>query len=145
MPEIPVAKRRHRGFARLRGSQDGTTAIEMALLLPVFLSLLLGIEEFGRALWTQSALQYAVEAASRCAAITTTTCPDAGTTQTYAANNALGLSLASSVFTYTASASCGITGYASGSQVTASYAFQPVVPQLIAGLSVNLGAKACHP
>lgn len=119
----------------------GATAIETAMLFPVFLLLLLGIGEFGRALWTQTALQYAVGAAARCAAINPTSCTNV---PAYAATQAYGLSIPSGDFTYTANASCGVSGYAGGAQVTVSYPFQPLVPQLVP-LSVTLSAQACHP
>ena len=114
----------------------------MAFVLPVFLAFLLGIEEFGRVLWTQTALQYAVEAAARCAAVEPANCtPDVAT---YASNQAYGLSIPSTDFTYTASASCGLTGYTDGAQVTATHVFDPIVSDLVP-LSVTLSAKSCHP
>jgi Flp pilus assembly protein TadG len=126
---------------QLRRSRDGATAIEMAFLLPVFLGMLLGIEEFGRALWTQTALQFAVEAAARCAAVSPSLCTDV---PSYAAGEAFALSIPSSSFTYTPNATCGATSVTSGAQVTASYAFQPLVPQLVP-INVTLTAKSCHP
>ena len=127
---------------RLWRSRSGATAIEMAFLLPVFLGFLLGIEEFGRALWTQTALQYAVEAAARCAAVSPSECtPDV---PSYAAGQAFGMSIPSSSFTYTPNAICGVASLTSGAQVTASYAFPALVPQLIP-ISVTLSAKSCHP
>jgi Flp pilus assembly protein TadG len=129
---------------RLWRSRGGATAIEMAFLLPVFLGFLLGIEEFGRALWTQTALQYAVEAAARCAAVAPGNCTDV---PSYAATQALGLSIPSSAFTYTQDAVCGVCSGVTctgGAQVTASYAFSGLVPALIP-ISVTLSAKSCHP
>ena len=109
----------------------------MAFVLPAFLALLLGVEEFGRALWTQSALQYAVEAAARSAAVDVSNCtPDVAT---YASNQAI----PASEFTHTASASCGLTGYTDGAQVSASHVFDPIVPNLVS-VSVTLSAKSCH-
>lgn len=52
---------------RLVRANDGTVAVEFALLLPVLLLLLLGIFEFGRALWIRQTLQFAVESAARTA------------------------------------------------------------------------------
>ena len=103
--------------------------------------LLLGIGKSGRALWTQTALQYAVGAAARCAAVTPSSCSNV---PAYAATQAWNLSIPSGDFTYTASASCGISGYTGGAQVTVSYPFQPLVPQLVP-LSVTLSARSCHP
>jgi Flp pilus assembly protein TadG len=125
----------------LARDRSAATAVEVALLFPVFLLLLLGISEFGRALWTQTALQFAVGAAARCAAVNPSQCSDV---RAYAATQAYGLSIPSGDFVYTANASCGISGYDRGAQVTVSYPFRPLVPQLVP-LSVTLSAQSCHP
>ncbi len=133
-----------RALARLWRSRDGATAIEMAFVLPVFLAFLLGIEEFGRAFWTESTLQYAVEAAARCAAVSPSLCTP--TVEDYAASQAFGLSIPdpAKTFTYTPNATCGASSVSTGALVTASYAFQQLVPQLVP-LNVTLSAKSCHP
>lgn len=125
-------------------SRAGATAIEMAFLLPIFLGFLLGIEEFGRALWTQTALQFAVESAARCAVVNPDACPDV---RAYAASEAFGLSVPSTAFNYTPNAICGVCSGATctgGALVEASYPFQALVPQLIP-VNVTLAAKSCHP
>lgn len=43
----------------------GGTAVEFAMVLPVFLGLLLGTVEMGRVLWVRSTLQFAAEEATR--------------------------------------------------------------------------------
>lgn len=134
-------RRRSRLLPLIARHRGGATAVETAILFPAFLMLLLGIGEFGRALWTQTALQYAVGAASRCAAVTPGSCSDV---PAYAATQAWGLSVPSGDFTYTANASCGISGYTGGAQVNVSYPFTPLVPKLVP-LSVTLGAQSCHP
>src|SRR5690348_7363211 len=140
MPALPRVPR-GRGPSRLWRSRGGATAIEMAFLLPVFLMFLLGIEEFGRALWTQTALQFAVEAAARCAAVSPSECTNV---PSYAAGQAYGMSIPSSAFTYTPNAVCGAASVTSGAQVTASYAFPALVPALVP-INVTLSAKSCHP
>jgi Flp pilus assembly protein TadG len=55
--------------ARSLGAQEGTTAIEFALVAPVFLMLVFGTIEFGRLPWTQQALQQTAIAGARCVAI----------------------------------------------------------------------------
>ena len=50
-------------------AQDGATAVEFALVLPMFLMLVFGSIEFGRLLWTQQALQETAIAGARCMAI----------------------------------------------------------------------------
>ena len=139
----PQPGRRRFCLYRLWHARQGATAVEMALLLPALLLFFLGIVEFGRALWTQTSLQFAVSAAARCAAVNPSQCSNV---PSYAASQMLALSVPPSVFTYTSGASCGITGYTSGSKVSASYTFTTVVSGLIPSLSsVHLSATACHP
>lgn len=137
--------------ARLWRARDGATAVEMAFLLPVFMLFLLGICEFGRALWTQTALQFAVEAAARCAAVSPSLCtaPGGGSMNVpaYAASQAFGMTIPATAFTYEQNALCGVASGATGTggaQVTASYRFNAIVPQLVP-VDVWLRAKSCHP
>jgi Flp pilus assembly protein TadG len=143
VPVLPAG--RCRITARLWRAPGGATAVEMAFLLPVFVLFLLGIEEFGRAIWTQTQLQFAVEAASRCAAVSPSLCTPS--VEAYAASRVFGMSVPSSAFTYTPNATCGVASSATGSggaQVDASYLFPAIVPQLVP-VSVTLTAKSCHP
>ena len=116
--------------------RGGTSALEFGLLAPVFLLLFLGILEFGRALWTQSALQHAVEAGARYAAINYPSCASVSETKSYAAGEVFGQSIASSTF----SLNCN----ACGTQVSASLPFSFIVPGLIP-YSITLSAQSCHP
>ena len=54
---------------RLRRCEAGATAVEAALILPVFLLLLLGLVKFGTALWQWNTMLRAVEHAGRYAMI----------------------------------------------------------------------------
>ena len=135
------SRRRARPWFAIARDRGAATAVETAILFPAFLMLLLGIAEFGRALWTQTALQYAVGTAARCAAVTPSSCSNV---PSYAATQAWGLSIPSGDFTYTANASCGVSGYTGGAKVSVSYPFTPLVPKLVP-LSVTLSAQSCHP
>src|ERR1700721_1722059 len=95
----------------LMNARQGTTAIEFALLAPALFLILFGAIEFGRLLWTQAALHFAVQEAARCASASQVT--------TYAANSAPPLTIPSSTFTST-TPSCG-------HQVSASFRYQFVV------------------
>jgi TadE-like protein len=65
-------------------AQNGATLVEFALVAPVFLALLFGTLEFGRALWTQQALQETAIAGARCMALPQTSCATStGTPPTY--------------------------------------------------------------
>jgi Flp pilus assembly protein TadG len=113
---------------------SGMAAVEMAIVLPVLLAFLFGFIEVGQALWTQAALQSAVEAAARCAAIDTGTCGTPAAVQTYASAHAPGLTVAASSFTV-AKPSCG-------SQVSIAYRLSSVAWPIA---SITLNARACHP
>jgi Flp pilus assembly protein TadG len=54
-------------FRRLRRSKSGTTAVEFAIVLPLFLAFVMGVIEFGRVFWVQASLQHAVEQTARTA------------------------------------------------------------------------------
>jgi Flp pilus assembly protein TadG len=117
--------------------QRGATALEFALLAPVFFALVFGIIALGMLFWTQVGLQHGAEMAARCASVNTALCPNnsPSTITTYAAQQALGLTLPASTFTYTTPA-CG-------NQVSASYTFQ--FPSILNINSVTLTAQSCFP
>ena len=51
--------------AALRGCRRGATAVEFALVAPVFLAMTIGVVEMGRALWIKATMQHAVELTTR--------------------------------------------------------------------------------
>jgi Flp pilus assembly protein TadG len=70
---------RQRPLRTLVRAQNGATAVEFALVAPVFLTLLFGIIEFGHALWAQQALQQTAISGARCMALPQSACASAGT------------------------------------------------------------------
>ena len=63
-PTHSRSRRFLRGWCR---SISGTTAVEFALVLPLFMAFVMGVIEFGRVFWVQSSLQHAVEQTARSA------------------------------------------------------------------------------
>ena len=122
-------------LAGLAKSGHGSTAVETAIVLPAFLLLIFTIIEGGMLLWTQSTLQFAVEAAARCASVNTTTCGTTSATQTYAASQTYGLTVPSSDFTVT-TPSCG-------NEVSVSYSFTPFITDVWSG-TITLTASSCY-
>jgi Flp pilus assembly protein TadG len=121
---------------RLTCDERGVAAVEFAVTSPVYFLMLFGLAQAGIWFWADFTLQRAVDAASRCAAILTTTCGTTSAIQTYAASNAVGLSVPSSAFSVT-SASCG-------AQVSAAYE----VPTFTSGLglpNITVHVSACYP
>jgi Flp pilus assembly protein TadG len=117
--------------------ERGATALEFAILAPVFFLIIFGIIALGLLFWTQVGLQHGAEMAARCASINTTLCPNGNAVTNYAMQQALGLSLPASTFTYsTPPPPCG-------NQVSATYTF--VFPDILNLSPLTLTALACFP
>lgn len=123
-------------LVRTLSKDGGNTAVEFALVFPTFILMMLGIVETGRALWTQSLLNYAVQSAARCGAINTSTCGSSTATVTYAVQNSTPLTIPSTDFT--------VSNPSCGNQVAVAFPFTTVVPQLLP-FNVTLSAQACYP
>jgi Flp pilus assembly protein TadG len=122
---------------RIFASESGASAVELGVILTVFLSMLFGIINVAMVLWTQGSLHYATEKAARCAAVASTSCDTTTLIQTYALNQYYGLSLGgTNPFVYSATG-CGHT-------VTASYTYSLAIP-LVGTYSLPLAATACSP
>jgi Flp pilus assembly protein TadG len=89
----------------LRLNDQGTTAVEFAIVAPVFIALLIGTLTLCVGLFLIGSLHYAVEEGARCASVKTTICSNAATTVAYAQNHYFGPNV-SPTFTY-AAAACG--------------------------------------
>jgi Flp pilus assembly pilin Flp len=118
----------------LRRDQQGTTAVEFAIIAPVFISLLIGTMALCLALFLVGSLHFAVEDGARCASVKTTICADAATTVAYTQSRYLGPNV-SPTFTY-AAAACGnsVTGSISYSMDAGFRTF-----------TVPISATACFP
>ena len=123
-------------LAALAKACDGTTAVETGLVLPAYLLFLFAVIEGGLLFWTQSTLQFAVEAAARCAVVNTTLCGSTSAIQGYAAGQATGMTITSTSFNVS-QPSCGY-------QVSISYPFSFIATELFSG-TITLKATSCHP
>lgn len=123
-------------WKQLRRFSDasGATAIEFGICGPAFLLFMLGTIYTGMLLFTESSLQYAVEAGARCASIQTTVCTSSSAITTYAQNAYYG-PLVTPTFTY-ADASCG-------HKVSSTTNFGFDAGYL--NLTIPLTATACYP
>jgi Flp pilus assembly protein TadG len=126
-----------RGQSNKRAAADrGTAAVEFAVVAPVFVLMLFGTFEFGRALWTRASLQYAVQQAARCASVAALRCDNSTDTAGYAASSVLGITVPVADFTVSAP-TCG-------NKVAASVPFTFIVPRLFS-YSITLTASSCYP
>jgi Flp pilus assembly protein TadG len=125
---------------RIGACRRGVSAVEMALILTLFLSMLFGIINLSLVMWTQGSLYFAAQAAARCASANPTICgapANGALVEAYALDQYFGQSLAgANPFTYTATG-CGHT-------VTASYSYPLSIP-FYGEYPVSLSASACFP
>jgi Flp pilus assembly protein TadG len=121
---------------KLLRQTGGASAVEFALTAPLFMGLIWVTIEAGMALWTQFGIENAVEAAARCASVTTKVCTSASTIATYASHNTLGITIPASAFTFT-KAACG-------NQVAGSYSYG-YFTNVFHAAHVTLAAQACFP
>jgi Flp pilus assembly protein TadG len=123
--------------ARLIQDNSGAALIESALVLPVLFAVLFGTIECGRLMWTQLALNYAVEEAARCAEVTPEVCKDNPKTAAYAQSRAEPLKLPAGAVT--------VSSQACGTQVAASLTYQPTLGSLVFKTAPVLKAQVCRP
>lgn len=117
-------------FARC---EHGSTAVEFALLLPAFASLMVGTLYAGLVVYSAAGLHGAVEQAARCYSVNAGTCGSSSAAVTYAQNQYHGINSPN----FTAStASCG-------HQVSGSVTVG--LNDVFATLSIPLTATACFP
>jgi K+-transporting ATPase c subunit len=116
--------------------ERGTTAVEFALVAPVFIVLVIGLIYMCIGLFTVGSLHYAVEEGARCASVKTTVCTDQTTTIAYTKAHYFGPGT-SPTFQYNASASCG------GASVSASTNY--VMNLGLKQLTIPVSATACFP
>jgi Flp pilus assembly protein TadG len=121
-------------LTRMLDDIRGATAVEFAMVGPVFLLMVVGIIYICLMFFCMGSMQYAVEKSARCASVATTVCTDSNSTIAYASAAYYG-PLAAPTFTY-ANRTCGhsVTG-------TTNFALHFVV----ATLTVPLSATACFP
>ena len=113
--------------------ERGTSAVEFAIVGPVFLLLVVGFLYLCLSLFLVGSLHFAVEEGARCASIRTTVCSDNATTVAYAQSRYFGPR--SPTFTYQAAA-CG-------KSVSGSVSY--VVELVIRRVTVPVTATACYP
>lgn len=125
------------GVRHLFRSCAGTTALEFALVALPFITLLLGIIDFSRFVWTQSTLQFAVERAARCAVVNTSLCGNSIQIGNYAMSQQVFPSeISASDFAY---AAC-----IGGSKVSITKEFTFILTRLIP-FTMTLRAQSCYP
>ncbi len=119
---------------RFLKNRRGATAVEFALIMPFFLAMILGLVEFGRAMWIRNTMQYAVEEAARYGSVSGAS---SATVSTYAQTKLLAMEALNVTFSVTVGAS-DIT-------VSASYDFEFLASGLLPYGPITLQAYAQYP
>lgn len=114
--------------------RQGTTAVEFAIVAPVFIALVVGTLALCLGLFLVGSLHFAVEDGARCASVKTTICSDAASTVAYTESRYFGPNL-SPTFTY-AAAACG-------NSVSASISYSMNVG--FTTYTIPISATACFP
>jgi Flp pilus assembly pilin Flp len=115
--------------------ERGTTAIEFALVSPLFVILTVGAVFLCLAIFTALSLRFAVKDGARCASVRTTQCSDTATTIAYTQSRYKGPGTMPN-FTYDPAAACGRS--VSGS-------INYVIYLGVKEITVPLTATACFP
>jgi len=126
--------------AKLRRSRCGATAVEFAMVAPIFLIMVIGVFELGRAMWIRASMQYAVEEAARFAIVNTSA--STSTLASYAATaySSSGINISGATFTATQATTSGLT-YVT---IIGSYNFSVIVP-LVPIPDITLSARSRIP
>jgi Flp pilus assembly protein TadG len=124
-------------FKRLSRDTQGSSSVEFAATMPLFLALTLGVAEVGLLMWVELGLQHGVEMAARCASINTTLCNNTTNIRNFAAQNAYGLNPPPSTFS--------VSTPTCGNQVSASYSFNYLTTYIFPAPSLTLTAQSCYP
>jgi len=130
---------------RLLSDRRGVTAVEFALVAPVFLMLIFLIIDGARMTWTYQTLQEVAANSARCAALKLTSCADSASVQSYAVARAAasGVRLGSADVTLTASTSCQSIG--GMTKVAISTAYQGASTKLLPTAMTTLVTDSCFP
>jgi Flp pilus assembly protein TadG len=130
---------------RLVFDRRGATAVEFALVAPVFLMFMFLIIDGSRMVWTYQTLQEVATSSARCAALKLTACADNTSVQNYASARAIasGVPLATTAITLTPSTTCQAT---SGMvKVAINSAYQGATTKLLPTSVSTLTTEACFP
>ena len=119
----------------MRDDERGTTAIEFAIVGPVFILLVIGILYLCMCLSVVGSMHYAVEEGARCASVRKLVCNDEDTTIAYTRAHYFGPG-GDPTFAYDPVAVCGHS-------VTASISY--VVDMGLKKITVPITAAACFP
>ena len=121
------------------GDDRGGSALDMALVLPTYLLMVLGVIGMGFLLWAENAIQTAVQQAARCASVNKNDCG----TATQVQNAAIGWTYGILTSNDTSKVSVNFRAICSSGQGGTAVKIQYPVNFFV--LSTTVAAEACYP
>ena len=130
---------------RLAGDIRGVTAVEFALVAPVFLMFMFLIIDGARAVWTYQTLQEVASNTARCAALGVPGCTTSDEVKSYAVSRATagGVKLVAAAVTLTPATTC--SSVAGMTKVAISSAYQGATTKLLPSNVSVLNTESCFP
>jgi len=125
-------------------NSDGATAIEMAILAPVFLAFVFGVIEFARVQWSIQSMEDASFFSARCSATAQSICDTDQKVKTFAVAEAkkLGFSIKSSDVLISKNVDCNNTN---SHQITMTYTTNSPVRGLVPKIPESVSVTSCFP
>lgn len=131
-------------IARLARCQRGASALEFALLAPLFFAFLFGLIEVGRLLWVSQSINEIAFSTVRCMS-TSSSCATTPTIQAYAVQRAASYSLTVVGANVVTASNVACDGNANSNRVTITYVVNSITGNLLPLLPSTLVAHSCFP
>ncbi|MFZ5747240.1 MAG: TadE/TadG family type IV pilus assembly protein [Pseudomonadota bacterium] len=131
-------------FTRLARHRQAATAVEFALVAPLFLGLLFGVIETGRLMWMRGTLDEVAYSTARCMTISSA-CATLAQQRSYAVARAAsyGVTIASTNVTATAGSDCD--GNGASNKITIAQPFHSSLTRFLPFLPTSVSVHACFP
>ncbi|KKC24011.1 TadE family protein [Sphingomonas sp. SRS2] len=123
----------------------GVTAVEFALVAPVFMMFMFLIIDGARVVWTYQTLQEVAASSARCAALGSTGCKTSSEVKDYAVARAAatGVKLTTGAVTLTPATTCSLV--AGMTRVTIASSYQGATTKLLPSSISTLTTESCFP
>ena len=130
---------------RLCRNTRGVTAIEFALVAPVFLMFMFLIIDGARMVWTYQTLQEVAASSARCAALGSTGCKTSDDVKSYAVARAAGSGVRLTADAVTLSPTATCSSVAGMTKIAIASAYQGATTQLLPSSVSTLNTESCFP
>lgn len=126
------------------GCSRGASAVEFALLAPVFFAMLFALVEFSRYAWVRQTLDEVAYSTARCMSVQST-CASTATQRSHAIQRAAGYGITIRAANVTPASNTTCKGYSASNSVRINVTFESPAAGLIPALPTNINSVACFP